>query len=141
MMIMKNHADLLHEIEIIKEQIEQLEISAKHWMGDNLDNGGILILVGEGASKYGLSVASQNVDRIHKKINALQTMLEGFEMIRVKNEKRINRLQGLGYKIAKLRFIEGMSYKEIAEELGYSYGYIKNVAAETKRESEVVTFS
>lgn len=127
MMIMKNHADLLHEIEIIKEQIEQLEVSVGYWNGDNGESD--FVLIGKGASKFGLSTASQNIDRIHKKINALQTMLEGFEMIRGKNEMRINRLQGLEYKIAKLRYIDGLSYKEIAVNLGYSYSHIRNVAA------------
>ena len=127
MKIMKNHADLIREIEIIKEQIEQLEISVKYWLGDSE----MLVLTGEGAGKYGLSIASESVDRLHKKINALRTMLDGFELIRDKNEQRINQLQGLGYRIAKLRFINGYSYKEIAEKLGYSYSHIRNIAAET----------
>ena len=129
MKIMKNHADLIREIEIIKEQIEQLEISVKYWLGDSE----ILVFTGEGAGKYGLSIASESVDRIHKKINALQTMLAGFELIRDKNEHRINQLQGLDYKIAKLRFVNGYSYKEISEKLGYSYSHIRNVAAEAQK--------
>lgn len=131
---MKNHADLIHEIEIIKGQIEQLEISVKYWLGDSE----ILTLTGEGAGKYGLGTASENVDRIHKKINVLQEMLEAFVMIRDQNEKRINKLQGLGYKVARLRFIEGMSYKEIAVKLDYSYSHIRRVAMETNKLDDAI---
>lgn len=125
-MIMKNHADLLREIDVIKGQIEQYEMSLTFWNGNgNTD----FILIGEGASKFGLSTASQNVDRINRKINALQSMLDSFEMIRDENEKRINQLSGLPFKIAKMRYVEGKDYREIATELNYSYDHIRRVAS------------
>ncbi|MEY9976336.1 sigma factor-like helix-turn-helix DNA-binding protein [Lysinibacillus sp. RC79] len=34
------------------------------------------------------------------------------------------------YRIAKLRFIDGMTYQEIADKLGYSYGYIRKVVSQ-----------
>lgn len=130
MKIMKNHADLLNEIEIIKGQIEQYELSLKYWSG----NSDTPMLGATGAEKFGLSAASLNIDRINKEVNALVAMLDAFNMIRRQNENSINRLQGLKYKIAKLRFIEGMSYKEIAEELNYNYNYIRRVAAKLQKE-------
>ena len=135
MMIMKNHADLLREIEIIKEQIEQLETSVKYWNGDGL---GDFILAGEGASVHGLSIAAQNVDRINRKINALQSMLDAFEDTYAENEKRINQLTGLPYKIAKLRYVDGKDYREIAVELGYSYDHIRRVASQNKGNATIV---
>lgn len=126
MIIMKNHRDLLQEIEIIKDQIEQLETSVEYWNGDGLSD---FVLVGEGARVHGLSIASQNVDRLNRKINALQTMLEAFEITYAENEKRINQLSGLPYKIAKLRYVDGKDYKEIAAELGYSYDHIRRIAS------------
>lgn len=134
MKIMKNHADLLQEIEIIKNQIEQYEMSVNYWFGQST----IPMMNAEGAQKFGLGIASENIDRIHRKINALQRMLEAFEFTRDENEKRINQLEGLGYKIARLRFVEGMTYKEIAEELNYSHSHIRRVAAETNRLEKVV---
>lgn len=128
MEIMQNHADLLREIDIIENQIEQLELSARYWTGDS----NVLVLAGKGAHKYGLGVAAESADRIHKKINNLQGMLEKYIMIRDTNERRINGFQGLQYKIAKLRYVNGMSYKEIADELGYSYSHIRNVASELR---------
>ena len=129
MKIMKNHADLLREIDIIKDQIEQLELSARYWTGGS----DILVLTGKGAAVYGLGIAAENTDRIHKKINALQEMLDSFKLVRDNNEKRINALEGLEYRIAKHRYVDGMSYKEIADELGYSYSHIRNVASEMRK--------
>lgn len=129
MKIMKNHADLLNEIEIIKGQIEQYELSLTYWNG----NSDTPMLGATGASKFGLSAASLNIDRIGKEINALEAMLRAFNMIRRQNEDRINKLEGLGYKIAKLRFLKGMSYKEIADKLDYSYSHVRKVAAETNK--------
>ena len=127
--MMKNHADLLNEIEIIKGQIEQYELSLKYWSG----NSDTPMLGATGADKFGLSAASLNIDRINKEVNALEAMLDAFNMIRKQNEERINKMEGLGYKIAKLRYIKGMSYKEIADKLDYSYSHIRKVAAETNR--------
>lgn len=129
MKIMKNHADLLQEIEVIKGQIEQYELSSKYWSGET----DIPMLGATGSAKFGLSTASLNLDRINKNINALTAMLDAFEAIRIQNEKHINKLEGLGYKIARLRFVEGMSYKEIAEKLDYSYSHIRKVAMETNK--------
>lgn len=127
-MIMKNHADLLREIDVIKGQIEQYEMSITFWNGNGDTD---FILIGEGASKFGLSTASLNVDRINRKINALQTMLDAFEMIREANEKRLNQLEGLPYKIARMRYIEGKDYRVIAAELNYSYDHIRRVASKS----------
>ena len=132
--IMKNHVDLLNEIEIIKGQIEQYELSLTYWNGDSSTP----MLGATGAAKFGLSVASLNIDRIGKEINALEAMLRAFDMIRKQNEERINKLEGLGYKIAKLRFIKGMSYKEIADKLDYSYSHVRKIAAETSRLEKVI---
>lgn len=134
MKIMKNHADLLNEIEIIKGQIEQYELSLKYWSG----NSDTPMLGATGAEKFGLSAASLNIDRIGKEINALEAMLRAFNMIRRQNEEHINKLEGLGYKIAKLRFLKGMSYKEIADKLDYSYSHVRKVAAETNKLEKVI---
>ena len=134
MKIMKNHADLLNEIEIIKGQIEQYELSLTYWSGASSTP----MLGATGAEKFGLSAASLNIDRINKEVNALVAMLDAFNMIRRQNEERINKLEGLGYKIAKLRFLKGMSYKEIADKLDYSYSHVRKVAAETNKLEKVI---
>ncbi|WP_425492704.1 sigma factor-like helix-turn-helix DNA-binding protein [Lysinibacillus agricola] len=36
--------------------------------------------------------------------------------------------------MAKLRFIDGMTYQEIADKLGYSYGYIRKVVSQGNKE-------
>lgn len=129
MLIMKTHADLLREIDIIKEQITQLNMSLLFWM----DSDSELVFVGKGPATYGLSVSAQNVDRIHKKLNALQLMLEAFEAARDASEERIGKLSGIAYQIARLRYVEGKTLEEIADELGYSHAHIRRISARSTR--------
>ncbi len=47
-----------------------------------------------------------------------------FEQI-VKDIESIEQLEGLDYKIAYYRIVEGLTHKEIANELGYTEQYIR----------------
>lgn len=43
-------------------------------------------------------------------------------------ENKLSELEGLYFKVAVMRDIEGKGLKQIAEELGYAEGYIKNIS-------------
>ena len=111
MEIMKNYADLLRIIDIVKAEIEMLEIDKEYWIGKDEQ----LLFFSTGASKYGLDVASQRVDRLNGRITSLETKLEHYQAIEEEIRENIEKVEGLEYKIAKLRFINGMTYQEIAE--------------------------
>ncbi|WP_368634605.1 hypothetical protein [Lysinibacillus xylanilyticus] len=130
MEIMKNYADLLRIIDIVKAEIEMLEIDKEYWIGKDEQ----LPSFSTGASKYGLDVASQQVDRLNGRITSLETKLEHYQAIEKEIRENIEKLEGLEYKIAKLRFIDGMTYQEIADELKYSYGYIRKVVSQGNKE-------
>ncbi|MFT9819339.1 hypothetical protein [Lysinibacillus sp. NPDC056185] len=130
MEIMKNYADLLRIIDIVKAEIEMLEVDKEYWIGKNEH----LPFSSIGADKYGLDVASQRTDRLNVRIASLEEKLEHYQAIEKEIRENVEKLEGLKYKIAKLRFIDGMTYQEIADKLDYSYGYIRKVVSHGNKE-------
>lgn len=130
MEMMKDYADLVRRINIIKGQLELVDNDLMYWLGENE----LAPLWSEGARVYGLATAAERSDRIHKRKRELEKQLEFHEEIRQEIETNINALEGLEYKIARMRFIEGYSYQEVAKELGYSYGYIRRVVSRGNKE-------
>ncbi len=50
-------------------------------------------------------------------------------------EKKFGSVDGVYHEVMYMRDIERKSLKEIADELGYSYGYIKNISAKNPRKT------
>ena len=57
-------------------------------------------------------------------------MLELYLVIKKEVEEKINQLEGLNFQIARMKYLENKSDKQIADKLGKSYGYISNVASQ-----------
>lgn len=127
--IMKNYADLLRIIDIVKAEIEMLEVDKEYWIGKNEQ----LPFSSIGAAKYGLDIASQRTDRLNGRIASLEQKLEHYQAIEKEIRDNVEKLEGLEYKIAKLRFIDGMTYQEIADELGYTHDHIRRVASKSRK--------
>lgn len=134
MEIMKNYADLLRIIDILKAEIEMLEVDKEYWLGKNEQ----LPFASIGADKYGLDVASQRADRLNGRIASLETKLDHYQSVEKEIRENVEKLEGLEYKIAKLRFIDGMTYQEIADELGYTHDHIRRVASKSKKRDAVL---
>lgn len=126
---MKNYADLLRIIDIVKAEIEMLEVDREYWLGKNEQ----LPFASIGAEKYGLDVASQRTDRLNGRISSLETKLEHYQAIEKEIRENVEKLEGLEYRVAKLRFIDGMTYQEIADELGYTHDHIRRVASKSSK--------
>ncbi len=131
---MKNYADLLRIIDILKAEIEMLEVDKEYWLGKNEQ----LPFASIGADKYGLDVASQRADRLNGRIASLETKLDHYQAVEKEIRENVEKLEGLEYKIAKLRFIDGMTYQEIADELGYTHDHIRRVASKSKKKDAVL---
>lgn len=131
---MKNYADLLRIIDILKAEIEMLEVDKGYWLGKNEQ----LPFASIGADKYGLDVASQRADRLNGRIASLETKLDHYQAVEKEIRENVEKLEGLEYKIAKLRFIDGMTYQEIADELGYTHDHIRRVASKSKKKEKVL---
>lgn len=125
---MKNYADLVRLIDIVKAEIEMLELDNEFWFGKSEH----LPLSSEGSRRYGLDVSTERSNRLNKRINELQEKLEYYVVIEEEIRVNIEKLEGLPYKIAKLRFIDGHSYREIADILDYSYSHIRSAICENQ---------
>lgn len=123
--IFETYRDILATIEIIKAEIEAVQLDLDYWVGKYSTHP----LWSQGATKYGLDVASDRTDFLYERMGKLEDRLKAYEEIEKEICENIEKLQGLEYKIAQLRFIEGLTYQEIADKLGYSYGYIRNVVS------------
>lgn len=121
--IFETYSDILATIEITKAEIEALQLDLHYWVGNNSNHP----LFSQGTSKYGHDVAAKRSAFLYERTSELQDRLKGYEEIEKEIRGNVEKLQGLEHKIAKLRFIEGLTYEEIADKLGYSYGYIRNV--------------
>ncbi len=125
---MKNHADLLREIDIMKLQIKGYELDLLYWNGNKPNR----VLIGPGAVKYGYATASERVDEINKKLNSLRDLLAPMEALVKETQKMIDSFEGLEFQIAKMRYLDGKSYRDISIELGYSYSHITNTVNNMK---------
>lgn len=124
---MKNYADLVRLIDIVKAEIEMLEKDNQFWFGQSEN----LPLWSEGNRRYRLDVSSERSDRLNKRINQLQEKLEYYVVIEEEIRVNVEKLEGMPYKIAKLRFIDDHSYVEIADILGCSYSQIRKVVCKS----------
>lgn len=124
MEVIKNYVDLCRKIEIIETQLFQVDIDLDYWFGK-----GKMPFTGTGADDFGVIAAIDKIQVYHDKKHRLQKMLEFYQGIKQETEEKINQLEGLQYQIARMKYMENKSYKQIAEELGKSYGYIRNIAS------------
>lgn len=104
------HKELEEEIHILEWKIKRSELELSRWVeGD---------LVDVKLDKDSLSSnLEKNIERDKNLLEQKEKDLESLMMM-------INRFKGLDNQILKLKYIDNLTLKEIAEELGYSYSYI-----------------
>lgn len=69
---------------------------------------------------------------IRAEITWLEKIINEKENIKKEIENFLGRLEGLDYKVCYYREIRGMGLKGIAEKLGYSQAYIKEISSRNK---------
>jgi len=99
-------------------------LDADCFHGTKADN---LAFVVEGISKLDnlIYIESGIIKNLDKEIDELKNELKS--------------LKGLKLKIKTMQIVEGKSLKEIADELRYSYDYIRETAADLKKENPTFT--
>lgn len=112
---MKNYAELVRLIDSVRAEIEMLE-------KDNKVH----------------KLWSERSNRLNLRISQLKDKLEHYKVIEEEIRVNIEKLEGLPYKIAKLRFIDDHSYREVADILGHSYSYIRNVVCKSNNKQSVI---
>jgi DNA-directed RNA polymerase specialized sigma subunit len=132
--IFVHYNDLCLEIEILHEQIELTEKEVKFWY-----SAGSIPLGSYGAFKYGANTALNQSEKKIKYLNRLKERLELLEEAKKKIDAAMNQFEGLDYKVAKMRYLDGMTLKQIASELGFSYAYIREVMSKLRKQQNQQT--
>ena len=128
MEILKDYAEVLKEIEYINEQIKYTQFEMKWWFGVDPATGKGTPLDAVGVYKFGVESAMVQQEKKRRALNNLNDRLEIAENKRNKIEDHLKGFDGLEYKVAYLKYIAHKTLPEIADELGYSYSYIKKVS-------------
>ncbi|WP_129600450.1 hypothetical protein [Anaerophilus nitritogenes] len=77
--------------------------------------------------------------RITKRLNVEQEILQSKIETKKKIEEKLKELKGLDAKVVHMRDIQGKELKDIAEVLGYSYQYVKEISARNKPTFNILT--
>ena len=135
MEFVKCYQDLCREIEIYEMRLESLiaqkDAIVDGWLKPISDISGIDYAaprVQENHCKLDFEEQLPRMAALEKDIERYQRLLRSVKSCQKKIEDRIGRMEGVEYKIAYKRAIEGKNLKKVAEELNYSYGYIRKNA-------------
>jgi hypothetical protein len=79
-----------------------------------------------------LDKALEQYDAVVAKIREVSDHLAQKKLIRQRIEQNIRDFQGIEYRVAYMRDIEGKPLYQIADELGYSYDWIRKVSSRIK---------
>lgn len=69
----------------------------------------------------------RQVDRIREELEELNERIERIERQKKKVLELIDRFEGIEHKVLKLKYVDGMTHGQIADELGYAEQSIKNI--------------
>ncbi len=134
--VFHNYSDLCVEIEVAKEQIKLTEYELEYWFGirmnDRESNG--IPLGARGVDRFGVNTALEQAEDKIRSLNKLRDRLDKLDNTRIKIETLLSNFRGLEYRIAYLRYVEGKSLREVADELGYSYDYIRELMSKMKKQ-------
>ena len=119
-----NYLDLCRKIDNVETQLFQVEIDLDYWFGKGEPS-----FTETNTRDFGVVASMGNIQELQDKKHRLQKMLDFYGDIKTETEGKIYQLEGLKYQIARMKYMENKSYKQIADELGKSYGYIRTVGS------------
>ncbi|MDD9147838.1 hypothetical protein OYT88_04650 [Sporolactobacillus sp. CQH2019] len=132
------YQDLCKEIDVLYMRIRQLENERKYYVKMCTQHRGMI-----GAANYDEEKVSHNFtlmpfDRayehiciIDNKLQPLKKIMADKEYVKTEMEKKISSFESVDYLVAYYR-VQGWSLVEIADKLGYSIGYIRNISSKIK---------
>src|SRR5699024_2375991 len=135
----KSYKDLCNEINFWKSRLKSYEIQL-----EAIKKEGKLYGPGEikaidysqpyvdGTSQISFEAALKQMQKIESHIYLHQNTIERLEKFKKEIEDNIMELEDLDKKVVYMRDIEGKKLVDIAEELGYTHQYIKEVSARNK---------
>lgn len=110
---LNSYQEIQNKISYLEFEIERYQSELKRWC-DSRDLG-----------RYAL-VKESRAAKLEEIIRGYETELE-YELKMIQDlETLIYSFKGLNHHILRMKYVEGLTLKEIADELGYSASYIKN---------------
>ncbi|MNO23024.1 hypothetical protein D3C76_128160 [compost metagenome] len=136
----QSYGDLCREIEILELRLDDLEQDLKRarkiCFSGQLPSDPLPVHVP-------LDKALEEYDIVVAKIIEATSQLEVKRLVKSKMENNLNKFEGLEYQVAYMRDIQGLPLYKIAEQLGYSYDWIRKVSSRIKaqRRHKKIDFS
>lgn len=135
MQVMTCYKDLVRMIGLLESQLELLQGELTFWWPNDM----LKAHRSKGFMNYPLDVTMEKKGNIQHQMEQTEKILEFYKTVKDDMDKHIHSLEGLEYKVAYLRFVEDKTYKEIADDLGYNYDYIRQVASRSKGKELTIT--
>ena len=136
----ESYKDLCKEIEIWKERLKTYEVQIEAIrklakLDGPTDITGIDYSQPhvDSTNQIGFEEALEMLGKLESHIYLHQKAIQSMEKSKKKIEEKIKGLEGLDKRAVYMRDIEGMTLKDIAEKLGYSYDYIREISSKNKR--------
>lgn len=113
---LRDYQRIEDEIAYLEFNLERSEEELKRWVGGDL-SGVKLTAESDGAK------LEERIERIQKELSVKLTERSNFI-------KLVSKFKGLDHRILLLKYVDGLTLEEIAEELNYSSSYIYKKHAE-----------
>jgi len=113
---LKDYQQIEDEITYLEYNLERSQKELKRWVSGDL--AGVKLTAESDGAKL-----EERIERIEKELQIKLTEQKNFMEL-------ISNFSGLNHKILKLKYVDGMTLEEIAEELNYSASYIYKKHAE-----------
>ncbi|WP_433595394.1 DUF1492 domain-containing protein [Lysinibacillus xylanilyticus] len=113
---LRDYQQIEDEITYLEYNLERSQKELKRWVSGDL--AGIKLTAESDGAKL-----EDRIERIEKELQIKLTEQKNFMEL-------ISNFSGLNHKILKMKYVDGMTLEEIAEELNYSASYIYKKHAE-----------
>ncbi|WP_324656721.1 hypothetical protein [Bacillus cereus] len=116
---LKDYQKLEEDIEYLDYNLDKTKAELKRWISGDL-------------REVRLTAESEGA-KVEERIEAIEYELAHKMNDMYKLKKLINKFRGLDNKILKMKYVDGMTLEQIAEEISYSSSHIKKKHAEIVR--------
>ncbi|MEJ9122603.1 hypothetical protein P4I92_02510 [Bacillus cereus] len=116
---LKDYQKLEEDIEYLNYNLDKTKAELKRWISGDL-------------REVRLTVESEGA-KVEERIEAIEYELAHKMNDMYKLKKLISKFRGLDNKILKMKYVDGMTLEQIAEEISYSSSHIKKKHAEIIR--------
>lgn len=82
----------------------------------------------------------ERIELLERKIEAVVEVTKGRKEVMERIKAKLEELEGIDKQVVYMRDVEGMKLQDIADELGYSHQYIKEISARLKPTKSILTY-